>query len=241
MKLYKVTFFDEEEKKEIKSNPIGWIEIMPDGRIRTILFNHFHDAQSSSQISLNRDIKKIYNVTFPCSVFFLNPRKGEDKLDEDNIAFIPRDNGTGKNDIAVANYIKGRMKNYPPIEEIDRGTAYIIRNGELEKTTIRELVNLTAKARGIDFRRESRRNAVYPFMRYKNSSNRSGVYGYAISPDDSTIYVYFTGKKRGFYKYDTESAPSYVIKEMIRRARGGWGLNRYINKHPKTYYWKGTY
>lgn len=67
MRLYRVVIEDEEE--EIKNDPIGWIEILPNGNIRTILFNHFNDAQSSSQITLNRQIKKIFGVDFPSSVF----------------------------------------------------------------------------------------------------------------------------------------------------------------------------
>lgn len=89
--------------------------------------------------------------------------------------------------------------------------------------------------------RNNRRNMAYPVFRYKNYSRRSGVYAYAISPDKKIIYVYFLGKKRGWYKYDTFSAPQFVIKEMVNRAISGWGLNRYINKHPQTYYWKGRY
>lgn len=85
------------------------------------------------------------------------------------------------------------------------------------------------------------RNMVYPVFRYKNYSRRSGVYAYAISPNKKIIYVYFLGKKRGWYKYDTMSAPSFVIENMVKRAISGWGLNRYINKHPQTYYWKGQY
>lgn len=85
------------------------------------------------------------------------------------------------------------------------------------------------------------RNQVYPVFRYKNYSRRSGVYAYAISPDKTIIYVYFLGKNRGWYKYDIYSAPSYVIKNMVKRAISGWGLNRYINAHPQTYYWKGHY
>lgn len=85
------------------------------------------------------------------------------------------------------------------------------------------------------------RNQVYPVFRYKNYSRKSGVYAYAISPNKKIIYVYFLGKKRGWYKYDTQSAPEFVINNMVKRAISGWGLNRYINKHPQTYYWKGTY
>lgn len=86
-----------------------------------------------------------------------------------------------------------------------------------------------------------RREQVYPVFRYKNYSRKSGVYAYAISPDKKIIYVYFLGKKRGWYKYDTFSAPAWIIKEMVQRAKKGWGLNRFINQHPKTYYWKGQY
>lgn len=90
-------------------------------------------------------------------------------------------------------------------------------------------------------RLSEKRNQAYPVFRYKNYSRKSGVYAYAISPDKSTIYVYFLGRKRGWYKYDVHSAPTFVIQEMVKRAIKGWGLNRYINKHPQTYYWKGTY
>lgn len=89
--------------------------------------------------------------------------------------------------------------------------------------------------------KEKKRNEVYPVFRYKNYSRKSGVYAYAISPDKKVIYVYFLGKKRGWYKYDVYSAPEFIIKNMVKRALSGWGLNRYINKHPQTYYWKGTY
>lgn len=88
---------------------------------------------------------------------------------------------------------------------------------------------------------EKERKASYPVYRYKDYSRRSGVYAYAYSPGKDIIYIYFTGKKRGWYKYDIESAPEYVINNMIKKAKKGYGLNRYINKHPRTYYWKGAY
>lgn len=85
------------------------------------------------------------------------------------------------------------------------------------------------------------RSEKYPILRYKNYSRKSGVYAYAISPDKRIIYVYFIGKKRALYKYDVESASSFEIREMVKRAKSGWGLNRYINKHEPGYYYRGKY
>ena len=85
------------------------------------------------------------------------------------------------------------------------------------------------------------RTQVYPVFRYKNYSRKSGVYAYAYSPDNTIIYVYFLGKKRGWYKYDQFSSNKSMIERMIQLAKKGWGLNRFINKHPQTYYWKGTH
>lgn len=99
----------------------------------------------------------------------------------------------------------------------------------------------TPKAEEAKSKKLNPRTEKYPVYRYKNYSRKSGVYAYAISPDGTIIYVYFKGKKRGWYKYDVYSAPRFVIKNMVKRAKSGWGLNRYINKHPDTYFWKGTY
>ena len=109
----------------------------------------------------------------------------------------------------------------------------------MEEMKSRYMTNLANEAK--ENLEKDPRTRTYPVYRYKNYSRRSGVYAYALSPDERIIYVYFLGKKRGWYKYDYNSAPSYVIDNMVKRAKSGWGLNRYINKHPMTYYWKGTY
>lgn len=84
-----------------------------------------------------------------------------------------------------------------------------------------------------------KRTERYTITRYKNYSRKSGVYAYAFSPDKSTIYVYFNDHH--LYKYDDVSSYKFRISEMIKRAKSGWGLNRYINKHKPSYYYKGRW
>ena len=122
----------------------------------------------------------------------------------------------------------GIARNQPSKEEIAK-KEYVNRiNREGEERTEKE-------------RESNPRTKTYPVYRYKNYSRKSGVYAYAYSPDNTVIYIYFKGKRRGWYKYDIYSAPRWMIETMIKRAKSGWGLNRFVNKHPKTYYWKGTY
>lgn len=83
------------------------------------------------------------------------------------------------------------------------------------------------------------REEQFDIYRYKNYSRKSGVYAFAISPDKTIIYVYFNGGS--LYKYDISSAPEYAINNMVKRAKSGWGLNRYINKHKPDYYFKGKW
>lgn len=81
----------------------------------------------------------------------------------------------------------------------------------------------------------------YPIYKYKNYSHRSGVYAYAYSPDKKEIYIYFKGPKRAWYKYSKKDISAWIVDTMIRRAKRGWGLNRFINKYLPQYYWKGHY
>lgn len=132
-----------------------------------------------------------------------------------------------------------------------KGRTFVNRNGAInrnqpskEETTKKAYVNKLneeGKANTEKEREENPRTKTYPVYRYKNYSRKSGVYAYAYSPDKTVIYIYFKGKRRGWYKYDIYSAPRWMIETMIKRAKSGWGLNRYVNKHPQTYYWKGTY
>lgn len=231
MKYYRITVDSDEQ---IREDPIGWLTVDSEGYHFTSLV-HAKDRDTSKQTQLNRDIKRIYGITFPCTVFYIDQQRDKNGLrnsDEDNLLFVPRNNGTGSSDAKVAAYMRQRQRGKPNILELDEAEIWKIEHGKLVKTTVGEVFGK---------KKEDPREATYTVYRYKNYSRRSGVYAYAYSPKKDIIYVYFTGKKRGWYKYDKRSAPGYVIDEMIQRARKGWGLNRYINKHPDTYYWKGTY
>lgn len=87
--------------------------------------------------------------------------------------------------------------------------------------------------------KKANREGKYPFTRYKNYSRKSGVYAYGISPDKTDIHILFTSG--AIYKYDTKSTPSFRIAEMIKRAKSGWGLNRYLNWKRPGYYYKGRW
>lgn len=202
------------------------------------------DAQSSQQIQLNRDIKRIYDIQFPCSIFYIDPTRQNNDLrnpNERNMLIIPRNNSTGADDYTISNYIRQRLRNTAKDNpNFDNARIYKIVNSRLDNLKVGEFL----KEKGISVPSEQGRDprvGNYPVYQYKNYSRKSGVYAYAYSPNNAIIYVYFLGANKAWYKYDTKSAPSYVIDEMIRRAKNGWGLNRYINKHPKTYYWKGHY
>lgn len=204
---------------------------------------NIHDAQIPRQVQLNRDIKKIYDIQFPCSIFYIDPTRQDNDLrnpDERNMLVIPRNNGTGADDYTISAYLRQRLKGSGKDNPVfDNARIYRIVGSRLEMLRVNEF--LESKGLKAGYQGKDPRVGNYPIYEYRNYSRKSGVYAFAYSPDKSIIYVYFKGKKRGWYKYDKKSAPSYVIDEMIQRAVKGWGLNRYINKHPQTYYWKGSY
>lgn len=231
--------------------PIGYVTINNDLKdAKYISFKRFLDAQSAEQNQMNKDIKKLLNINYPCSLFYVDTTKEKDGLQsvkEGNLYVIPKNNNGGYNPNTVSAYIRARMKGKPDVIGIDGVEIFEVRNDlTTRKTTVGELLKKLSKEKGFKLEEpedtlENKRNKTYPVYRYKNYSRRSGVYAYAYSSDHSVIYVYFTGKDRAWYKYDVKSGPNWVIWEMIRRAKKGWGLNRFINKHPKTYYWKGKY
>lgn len=83
------------------------------------------------------------------------------------------------------------------------------------------------------------RKGEYPITRYKNYSRKSGVYAYGMNEEGTDIHIYFSSG--AIYKYNTESAPIFRIREMIKRAKSGWGLNRYLNWKRPGYYYKGRW
>lgn len=230
---------------EIKSNYVKVVSLK-----RLIL-----DAQSQEQAKLNQEIKKIYNINFPCSLMYVDPKKmdvymstlSNDKergnlknAGEDNILIIPRQS-TNENTIRA--YINQRLRGYNEDNNLEHLVRYKIVNSQIVKIDVAEAIKIIAEKRGYNTNNifKDPRNKNYTIYRYANLSKRSGVFAYAFNNDETIIYVYFTGKRHGWYKYDTKSAPEFVIKARIEKAKKGYGLNRYINKHPKTYFWKGTY
>lgn len=75
---------------------------------------------------------------------------------------------------------------------------------------------------------EESRKKEYPRFPYRNYSHKSGVEAVSISDDNFTINVYF--KNGSIYKYDKDSASSWMIDEMIKRAKKGYGLNSFLVK-----------
>ncbi len=69
--------------------------------------------------------------------------------------------------------------------------------------------------------------------RYRNSSGNSGVYGYEIGND--YIRVKFSGTSK-IYTYSYRKAGSNHVENMKSLARGGSGLNSYINSYVKFKY-----
>ena len=231
--------------------PIGYVTINANiNDAKYISLKKFLDAQSTEQNQMNKDIKKLLNINYPCSLFYVDTTKGADGLQsvkDGNLYIIPKNNNGSYNPNTVSAYIRARMKGKPAIIGIDGVEIYEAKNDlTTRKITVGELLKRLSKEKGFKLEEpeetlENKRNKTYPVYRYKNYSRKSGVYAYAYSPDHSIIYVYFTGPARAWYKYDTKSGPNWVIWEMIKKAKKGWGLNRFINKHPKTYYWKGKY
>lgn len=247
---YRVRIIDEDIDNDIPKYPIGYLTI-EDNKYTYKPLKSFGDSlildrESNNAYKLNTEIKKIYDIPFQCNIYFLDKNVDENsKLDEKNIFVIPQGQSQSANKIQA--YLDARLKyNKPSIEILDKATIYKIQNSNLVKMSVGDMLSEVAQRKGIKLYTEpikqvNPRYAEYPVYRYANYSKRSGVYAYAFNSDETIIYVYFLGKKRAWYKYDIQSAPKYVIKEMIRRAVNGWGLNRYINAHPKTYYWKGNY
>lgn len=67
---------------------------------------------------------------------------------------------------------------------------------------------------------------------YLNLSGDSGVRGYAIGPQ--AIAVEFADGS--VYLYSADSAGAEAIARMHELARGGRGLNTYINRHVRQAY-----
>lgn len=230
-------------KTDYDRYPIGYLTII-NNKYHFESLTHIRDAQGNSQTRLNKDIKKIYDIDFPCTIFYIDNTKNEVGIkgyQENNILIIPRNNTANLNENTISSYIRMRLKGKPSIKVIDETFIYKIVNSNLVKIKVKDAIENIAKLKGIKLKEPDPRTMVYPVYRYKNYSRRSGVYAYAYSNDKTIIYVYFIGERRAWYKYDIKSASRPLIEEMIRRAKKGWGLNRFINKHPKTYYWKGKY
>lgn len=69
--------------------------------------------------------------------------------------------------------------------------------------------------------------------RYRNSGGDSGVSSYEIGAD--YIRVKFSGSFRT-YRYSYRKAGQQHVETMKRLARGGSGLNSYINRFVKNLY-----
>ncbi len=69
--------------------------------------------------------------------------------------------------------------------------------------------------------------------RYRNSGRDSGVSSYEIGAD--YILVQFSGKSR-VYSYSYRRAGEHHVENMKGLARGGSGLNSYINRYVKNLY-----
>lgn len=69
--------------------------------------------------------------------------------------------------------------------------------------------------------------------RYRNSGGDSGISSYEIGTD--FIIVEFTGTFRT-YRYSYRKAGQHHVESMKRLARGGSGLNGYINRYVKNLY-----
>ena len=69
--------------------------------------------------------------------------------------------------------------------------------------------------------------------RYRNSGGDSGISSYEIGTD--FIIVEFTGTFRT-YRYSYRNAGQHHVENMKRLARGGSGLNGYINRYVKNLY-----
>ena len=66
--------------------------------------------------------------------------------------------------------------------------------------------------------------------KYRNSSGKSGVYGYEIGND--YIRVKFAGTSK-IYTYSYRKAGTDHVEKMKILARNGAGLNSYINNYVK--------
>lgn len=68
--------------------------------------------------------------------------------------------------------------------------------------------------------------------RYKNLGGRSNVHSYEIGED----YIMVRFKDGDLYRYTLESSGDDGLSTMKMLARGGMGLNAYINKYMRKRY-----
>lgn len=67
---------------------------------------------------------------------------------------------------------------------------------------------------------------------YANRGGRSGIISYELGSD--AIIVTFS--RGGSYLYNGQRPGSHHVRQMVRYARMGEGLNTYINQHVRKLY-----